>query len=131
MLRGFFQGLAWAQDAGNSTMRALPERDFGWGGDIQALGMVFFLLALVMGGFYLLKRFGPNRVRIFGRGMLSVEAQLPLGPRRNVVVVRFLNKRLVLGVTDQQITLLHEAPADHDFQEAFDDSLRTRSTDSH
>ena len=37
-----------------------------------------------------------------------------LGPRRGVAVVRFLNKRLVLGVTDHSINLLHEVDDDDD-----------------
>lgn len=84
----------------------LPGTDL-WGNYFQSLGAVFLLLGLLALGFYLLKRFGPKAgFRGFQRGSLRLEAQLPLGPRRSVCVVRFLNKHLVLGVTDSQINLL-------------------------
>ncbi|WP_427911994.1 flagellar biosynthetic protein FliO [Ramlibacter sp. MMS24-I3-19] len=46
-----------------------------------------------------------------GRGPrpLAVAAQLPLGARERVVLVRVQERLLVLGVTAQQITLLGEA----------------------
>ncbi len=39
---------------------------------------------------------------------------MALGPKKSLVVVRFLNKRVLLGVTDQQITMLTELPTDED-----------------
>lgn len=94
----------------------LPGSTLGWSGYFQAIGSIFLILAVLGGGFYLLKRFGPRAVGggVFGRGTLQLEAQLPLGPRRSVAVVRFLNKRLVLGVTDSNITLLTETETDDD-----------------
>ena len=63
------------------------------------------------------------------RGALVREAQLPLGPRKGLMVVRFLNKRLLLGVTDQRITLLSEEEAHHEppenpFQQVMDKARR-------
>lgn len=94
----------------------LPGSTLGWSGYFQAVGSIFLILAVLGGGFFLLKRFGPRAVGggVFGRGTLQLEAQLPLGPRRSVAVVRFLNKRLVLGVTDSNITLLTETETDDD-----------------
>ncbi len=83
----------------------------------------------------------PRRARRFGkfnfmprpgalpRDALVMEAQLPLGPRKGLMVVRFLNKRLLLGVTDQQITLLTEEQAKHepenvDFQQVMEEARR-------
>ena len=37
---------------------------------------------------------------------LRMEAQMPIGPRKGLMVVRFFDQRLLLGVTDGQITLL-------------------------
>lgn len=94
----------------------MPGGDVGWSGYFQALGAIFLIIAVLAGGFFLLKRFGPRAMGggVFGRGTLQLEAQLPLGPRRSVAVVRFLNKRLVLGVTDSNITLLTETETGHD-----------------
>ena len=58
-----------------------------------------------------------------------MEAQLPLGPRKGLMVVRFLNKRLLLGVTEQQISLLTEEEASDGSQDSkFQDIMREAST---
>ncbi len=106
--------------AGNATSM-LQSGDVIWGGYFQMLGTVFLLLAVLFLAFYLLKRFGPRAgFRVFNRGDLQMEAQLPLGPKRAVVVVRFLNKRLVVGVTETQINLLATMEVDqHDDNKDF------------
>lgn len=92
--------------AGNATSM-LQSGEIVWGGYLQMLGSVFLLLAILFLAFYLLKKYGPRAgLGVFNRGDLKMEAQLPLGPKRSVVVVRFLNKRLVVGVTETQINLL-------------------------
>lgn len=109
--QGVSQAAKTALDAGQN---ALPASSDMWGGYFQALGAVFLLLAALAVGFYLLKRYGPKAgLRSLDRGSLKMEAQLPLGPKRSVTVVRFLNKRLVLGVTETQINLLTTVEADH------------------
>jgi flagellar protein FliO/FliZ len=94
----------------------MPGGNVGWSGYFQALGAIFLIIAVLAVGFFLLKRYGPSAMGggVFGRGALQLEAQLPLGPKRSVAVVRFLNKRLVLGVTDSHITLLTETETGHD-----------------
>ncbi len=60
-----------------------------------------------------------------GRQGISVETAVSLGDRRSIVVVSVENRRLLIGMTQQQISLLAElgttqAPA---FQEALKASL--------
>lgn len=109
-------------DAANSSLP--PSADM-WGGYFQALGAVFLLLAVLALAFYLLKRYGPKAgLRSLDRGSLKMESQLPLGPKKSVTVVRFLNKRLVLGVTETQINLLTTVEVDHDREKTeFSESL--------
>lgn len=84
--------------------------EFGWGGYFQALAAVFLILGALAFAFYILKRYGRRAgLSVFNRDDLEIEGQLAIGPKKNVVVVRFLNKRLVLGVTDSNINLLTEA----------------------
>jgi flagellar protein FliO/FliZ len=102
--------------AGNAT-GMLQSGEIVWGGYLQMLGTVFLLLAILFLAFYLLKKFGPRAgLSVFNRGDLKMEAQLPLGPKRSVVVVRFLNKRLVVGVTETQINLLTTMEVDQHVQ---------------
>ena len=76
----------------------------------QGLGLLFLILALLWFAVRLLKRYGRfnflPRPSDLPKDALRMEAQLPLGPRKGLMVVRFLHKRLLLGVTDQQISLL-------------------------
>lgn len=84
-------------------------------GDLMTVGgALLLLLGALYAGFWLLKRYGPRAGLGASRGGLKLESQLMLGPRRGVAVVRFLNKRLVLGVTDHSINLLHEVDDDDD-----------------
>ena len=96
-------------------------------------------LALILGGLFgllwLMRRSGKFRFMpahgSFPREALRVEAQLPLGPRKGLMVVRFLNKRVLLGLTDQQITLLAEAEDDEqagaDFGTSLENAVRQES----
>ena len=96
------------QSSFNATVQAAgPAPEFGWGGYFQAIGLLFLILAVLLAAFILLRRFGA-RAGLGGlsRGELKLEAQLGIGPKKSVVVVRFLNSRLVLGVSESQINLL-------------------------
>lgn len=94
---------------------------FSWGGYVQAVGVLFFLMACLWLGVWVLRRSGRfsfmPRPGSLPRDALVMEAQLPVGPRKGLMVVRFLNKRLLLGVTDNRITLLSEVKADHERKE--------------
>jgi flagellar protein FliO/FliZ len=91
---------------------------FSMSGYIQALGVLFLILALLWAAVWLARRYGRfnflPRPGALPRDALVMEAQMPLGPRKGLMVVRFLNRRLLLGVTDRQITLLTEEKARHE-----------------
>jgi flagellar protein FliO/FliZ len=78
---------------------------------LRALISVAIVLGLV-GGFAWLVRRGS--LRIGGRsrkGALTVEASVPLGERRSLVIVGFEGRRLLLGLTPVQVSLLTELKA--------------------
>lgn len=111
----------------------LGQSSFSWGGYMQAVGILFLFLALLWLAVWLVRRYGRfnflPRPGALPRGALVMEAQIPLGPRKGLMVVRFLNRRLLLGVTDQQITLLteedaHHEPHDADFHEIMEEARR-------
>ena len=125
-----------AQEAATAVaepVTALGQSSFSWGSYIQAVGILFLLVAVLWLAVWLARRFGKfnflPRPGSLPRDALVMEAQLPLGPRKGLMVVRFLNKRLLLGVTDQQITLLTEEQAKHepenaDFQQVMEEARR-------
>ena len=82
---------------------------FSWGGYFKGIGALFLILAALWGVLWFLRRRGslPGMGGL-PRDSFSIEAQLALSPKKKLILVRFLNSRLLLGVTDQQITLLKE-----------------------
>ncbi|MFU2210307.1 flagellar biosynthetic protein FliO [Solidesulfovibrio sp. C21] len=99
-----------------------PASDYGLAGAAIHMGLALLLiLAIIFAAYWVLRRFGPKfGLGPAGRGgMLRLMAHLSLGPRKSIIVVRFLNadsvaKDMVLGVTDHSITLLTEDHAPHD-----------------
>ena len=106
----------------NATNLPPAGLDVGLAG-LKMAAALFIILALIFLGFYLLRRFGPKAGLSFGGGKINVVASLGLGPRKSVVVVRFLNKYLVLGVTDTRINKLMEMDADHENEQNFSEIL--------
>lgn len=107
-----------------------PLPSVGWSGYFRALAVVFVMLGVIILVFWLFRRYGPSTG--FGRlnrGDLQLEQQLMLGPKKHIAVVRFLNKRLVIGVTDAQISLLTEMEADNE-QQNFSEKLDKARRDS-
>lgn len=103
--------LAFALD---NAAQALPGPDLSveW---VKMMGGLLLLLGVLLFAYWLLKRYGPRAgLSMFKRGGLALEGQLPLGQRKSVVVVRFLNKLMVLGVTENAINLLTEVDEPHD-----------------
>ncbi|MFP4324390.1 MAG: flagellar biosynthetic protein FliO [Desulfonatronovibrio sp.] len=87
---------------------------------VKMASALFILLGLLFLGFYLLKRYGHKAG--FGPGAnnrLKLMGMLNIGPKKSIVVVRFLNKDLVLGVTDSQINLLTETQVNDQNEQEF------------
>lgn len=100
---------------------------------LRVVGVLCLILASLFGAMWLLKRFGRRAgLGVFSNSGLKIEGQLALGPKKQVYVVRFLNKHLVLGVTENSINLLTETDADDDETEQdFSRSLeKARDTDN-
>ncbi len=82
-----------------------------WAGYFEALAILFFILAVLWLLVRLMRRGGGGFLTGSGQSM-RLESRLSLGPKKWLVVARILDRRLVLGVTDQQITMLTELDAD-------------------
>ena len=99
--------------SGSDTISSPGQEDetpvFSWGGYFKGIGALFLILAALWGVVWFLRKRGslPGGGGL-PRDSFSVEAQLALSPKQKIVLVRFLNSRLLLGVTDQRITLLKE-----------------------
>lgn len=99
---------------------APQEPAFSWHGYFKSIGT----LLLVLGGLWYVVWYLKRKGAIPGvsqgslpKGALRLEGTLPVGPRKGLVVIRFFDRLLLLGMTDQQITLITEL-YDHDKSDA-------------
>lgn len=82
---------------------------------LKVIGSLFLLLAILFLVLYLLKRFGPRTGLPFSQQyQMKILGQLSLGAKKKLILVRFLNRILLLGVTDSKIELISEMEADHE-----------------
>ena len=84
------------------------EMDYGLtAAAVRMVGVLALILVLLIGGLYLMRRLMPARMRnkLAGRG-IKVLSQHALGPKRALTVVEVCGQVLLLGVTDQNISLL-------------------------
>ena len=109
------QGTSATSDtmAGAANVLGHTDNLFSLGGYFQALGVLFLIIAILFVALCFLRRKGGIKL-LTGQGDLLVESRIALGAKKQLIVVRFLNKRVLLGVTDQQITMLTELPTNED-----------------
>ncbi len=91
------------------ALSSLPDSVISWSGYFEALAVLCFVLALLWAVLWLVRKRGGTLLGGSSPTM-RIESRLALGPKKWIIVARFLDRRLVLGVTDQQITLLTEMP---------------------
>lgn len=103
---------AGANIASPYAAQQASQNAFSWSGYFQALGFLCLLLAILWLAVWLIRRYGRfnflPRPGALPKDALVMEAQMPIGPKKGLMVVRFMDRRLLLGVTERQITLLTE-----------------------
>jgi len=86
---------------------------------IQSLGAVLVVLALVAALAWMARRGNFNALR--RRGPVSVETAVPLGDRRSLVIVSVEGRRLLLGLTPANISMVAElGPGGVSFEQQVD-----------
>jgi flagellar protein FliO/FliZ len=86
---------------------------------LRSLFAVFVVLALVALCAWLLRRGALGSLGRRGPSAVRVETAVPLGERRSLLVVAVEGRRLLLGVTPQQVTLVTElGPSSQAFAQA-------------
>ncbi len=103
---------------------------FTWASYFQAIGIMLFLLLVLWYVLKLVRKFGNGRFlpsqKLLPRESLYLEGQLPLGPGKSVVVANILGQRLVLGVTEKNITLITKMVDNEDleYEQIFQEKLQ-------
>lgn len=85
-----------------------------------ALVIVFGLLGVLA---WLARRGTFGRFAASAKGPIAVEASLPLGDRRSLMVVTIEGRRLLLGLTPMQVSLVTELRAGDVFTRTLDRTL--------
>ena len=74
---------------------------------IKTFSVLSIILALILIGFYLVRRYGPNRSGgVGGNRWVKLISVTPIAPKKMIGVVEVAGELLVVGLTEQQITLL-------------------------
>jgi flagellar protein FliO/FliZ len=98
---------------GNATVTSMPLPLVDSGATIlSTLGYLCLLLGVIFLAYYLLKRLGIQGWGAQGGpGGPRLMSRLALGARQSVTVVRFRGRDLLLGVTENHVSLIAEAEA--------------------
>lgn len=101
--------------ASSPVLAQATQNSFSWSGYFQAIGLLCLLLAILWFAVWMIRKYGKfnflPRPGSLPKDSLVMEAQMPLGPKKGLMVIRFLDRRLLLGVTEHNITLLTEDTA--------------------
>jgi len=85
---------------------------FGWKKYFQAVGTMLFLLLVLWYVLKIIRKYGNGRFlptqKLLPKDAMYIEGQLSLGPHKCITIIKVLDKRLVLGITEKNITLLTE-----------------------
>lgn len=99
---------------------------FTWGNYFKAIGIMLLLLVLFWYVLKMVRKVGNGRFlpgqKLLPRDSMYLEGQLPLGQGKSILIVRVLNERLVLGVTEKNINLLTKTGINH--AESFEELMR-------
>lgn len=96
----------------NAPMPPLPIADSGHT-VLITLGYLCLLLGIIFFAYWLMKRLGFHGMGVHaGKGAPQLLSRLMLGNRQSVAVIRYQDKDMVIGVTENNINLIKEFEAD-------------------
>ena len=79
------------------------------------VGSLLLIIGLIFIVFFFLKKTPLSRFKIISSDKIKLLTQISLGPKRMLVVVQFLDKILLIGITENNMTLLGEVNKDEWF----------------
>ncbi|RMF59894.1 MAG: flagellar biosynthetic protein FliO [Calditrichaeota bacterium] len=101
------------------------EFNFGWM-VFKALGSLIIIFFLIVGLVYLLKKYWGKQL---GGGIrqenFQILARLPLHPKQSLALVRVFDRILLIGITENNITLLSEYNNPQDIQKIINEMSTT------
>jgi flagellar protein FliO/FliZ len=121
-----------ALQAADSAQKQLGVNVSSLGADslLSTVGGLLFVLAIIIGGAWLFKRY--SQLPIGGKGIVRVVGGVSVGTRERVVVVEVENQRLLLGVAPGQVRTLHILQgSEQDFQNYLESEKGTARSGEH
>ncbi|WP_421903953.1 flagellar biosynthetic protein FliO [Maridesulfovibrio sp.] len=98
----------------NATASAFIAPESGLDSVLKMSAALFFILAMLLLAYYFMRRLNIGGSFPGARkGVLEIVDRLPLGPRQNITVVRYRDREMVVGVTQDNITLLQARDEGH------------------
>jgi Flagellar biogenesis protein len=95
------------QAAPSAATTIIPDISLAWGGYFQALAILCFALAALWLILWLTKR--ARHAGVAAPHTMRIESRLALGPKNWLYVVRCQDKRLILGVSEKNVSLISES----------------------
>ncbi|MDR0827869.1 MAG: flagellar biosynthetic protein FliO [Desulfovibrio sp.] len=93
----------------------IPDVRLSWSGYFEALAILCFLLALLWILLWFIRRRGTATGLFMSQAKtLQVENRLSLGPKKWILALRYMDRRLLIGVTEHNISLLTEIYGEDD-----------------
>ncbi len=81
---------------------------------VRTFSILFIILAVILVGSYLVKRFWPKGSGLMGSNQwIRVIASSYIAPKKTISLVEVAGEMLVLGLTDSQITMLTKVNDEH------------------
>lgn len=96
-------GLACAQET--AAAPPLPDGDLT-AAIVKMLAALALVLAVLVGLYWLLRRFLPGQAPGASGGALRLIGRLPLGPKKGLALVEVAGRVLVLGLAEQSVNLI-------------------------
>lgn len=94
--------------AANSSTSSQDRREVSY---VKAFGALLLVLALIVLGGYLLRRFSPKTSLLKGLSLADILGRVYLNPRATLYFVRTGGRVLIIGATPTQISLVAEFDA--------------------
>jgi len=105
---------AGSGQAGGRPVDAEPATGAGESGTYlltRTIGGLGLVISLIVLGYVAVRRYGSKYLRSQGsHSALKVIETLPIGEKRSIALIQVEDKRLLIGNTQQQITLLAQLP---------------------
>lgn len=81
-----------------------------WSLLLRSIGSLALVLALIFALAWIFRRYVKPQAWKWGAGGIRVQQQLPLGPRKKILVVECEGRRFLVGVGGDQITAIGDLP---------------------